>query len=209
MRGIKSTVLRKISIQVLTLECTEFFDTSFLKGELPNLLNARMDHCWSQIFQKRFLKSICLYLTTTKYDIRRNFLPGAWGRWYKMSIQPLMFPFILFLFLFLRTKSMLTYFPTSPSLLMSTTQQSLFSYTQFWRSKLSKLFPKPQSGCDLIQNRRRHVCDVFTPSTKHHLLGATVGYWISPRVMLSKSVGSLYRLSQRDYRAPVTFSSAS
>lgn len=98
MRGIKSTVLRKISIQVLTLECTEFFDTSFLKGELPNLLNARMDHCWSQIFQKRFLKSICLYLTTTKYDIRRNFLPGAWGRWYKMSIQPLMFPFLLFYF---------------------------------------------------------------------------------------------------------------
>lgn len=180
MRRAKNTVLRKISIQVRTLECTEFFGTSFQKEELPNLLNAKDWPVLVTDLPECFHKSICLYLTTTKYGIWKDFLPRAQGRWYIVP-QPLMFPFLLFYFssCFWGQNLCLYIFPLH--LLMSTTQQYLSSYVWFWRSRLSKLLPKTQTGCDLIQNKRRHGCDVFTPQPNTIYLVLQLGIEDPPR----------------------------
>lgn len=172
----------------------------------------RTDHCWPQIFQKSFLKSICLYLTTTKYDIWRNSLPKAWGM---IRTVPSAFtsslPFILFLFPFLRNK----------------THAYIFSHVTFSRPQHSNLCPVTSSfkdlnspncflnpSLDVTWHKTEDVmvvmCSLPQPNTIYLVQQLGIEYpprapgWCYPKVW-----EVFTGFSQRDYRTPVTFSSAS
>lgn len=141
-----------------------------------------MDHYWSQIFQKHFLKVYgYIWLQTSMTFEGTSYLKPGGDDISVSSAFNVSFPFILFLSPFLRTRSVLISFLASPSLLISTTQQYLSSYVQFWRSKLSKLLPKTQSQCDLIQNKRCHSCDVFTPQPNTIRMVLQLGIEYPPR----------------------------